>query len=97
MGLQKTIYIPDRETWESIQKAAAGQNRSVSAYLVGLHQACRYTSIGGSSEKVIPIKKRVHTPEHVYARPVDVEGTDSKTISGLIPRISKQARRRRDE
>ena len=66
MGLQKTIYIPDKETWGLIQKAAAGQNKSVSAYLVWCHEQRSYKNL---------VELDTKRPK-VYARPVDVEGVD---------------------
>ena len=38
MGLRKLIYIPDDIIWDSIKMQAAGENRSVSNYLVNLHK-----------------------------------------------------------
>ena len=37
-GLRKLIYIPNEEIWQGIQEAAKRDSRSVSNYLVTLHQ-----------------------------------------------------------
>ena len=37
-GLRKMIYIPNDEIWQGIQEAAKMDGRSVSNYLVTLHQ-----------------------------------------------------------
>jgi len=37
-GLRKIIYIPNEEIWQGIQQAAKMDGRSVSNYLVTLHQ-----------------------------------------------------------
>lgn len=37
--MQRTIYIRDLETWDGITDAAGLLGKSVSAYLVGLHEA----------------------------------------------------------
>jgi hypothetical protein len=37
-GLRKMIYIPNKEIWQGIQTAARMDGRSVSNYLVMLHQ-----------------------------------------------------------
>ena len=66
MGLQKTIYIPTKEAWEAIQKAAAGQDKSVSAYLIWCHEQRFYKNL---------VELDTERPK-VYARPVDVEGVD---------------------
>ncbi len=38
MGLRKLIYIPDDGIWDSVQKTAKKENRSVSNYLINLHR-----------------------------------------------------------
>ena len=37
-GLRKVIYIPNEQIWQGIQIAAKEDGRSVSNYLVTLHQ-----------------------------------------------------------
>lgn len=37
-GLRKVIYIPNEQIWQGIQIAAKMDGRSVSNYLVTLHQ-----------------------------------------------------------
>ena len=51
-GLRKLIYIPNEEIWQGIQIAAKIDNRSVSNYLVTLHQL--YAQAGDPIEQTQP-------------------------------------------
>jgi len=51
MGLRKQIYIPSFDIWESIQLAAKAQGRSVSNYLVNLHNV----NMGFIGEATVPM------------------------------------------
>lgn len=53
-GFRKNIYISSVETWESIKSAAKDQGRSVSNYLVNLHQnslGCQDSAKPAQSER----------------------------------------------
>ena len=69
--MQRTIYIKN-EAWESIKASAKKQGRSISNYIVNLHQ---HTGPGKAvNEKVVPIKKKETPKTDSFFRPMPKKG-----------------------
>jgi len=56
--MQKTIYVPNDEIWESIRREAGKKDRSISKYLIWLHDKRLFES---GSDK--PAQKENFNPE----------------------------------
>ena len=76
MGLRKQIYIPDQEIWESIQKAAKSQGRSVSNYLMQLHKKhIRYGNAPTDQEIIADTTRKIKAmAEKPFFKPMPKKG-----------------------
>jgi hypothetical protein len=77
-GLRKMIYIPNKEIWQGIQTAARMDGRSVSNYLVMLHQVFARAGDTKSSHRGF-INEAGSISEEVYENIKPVENRNEVT------------------